>query len=183
VEALLFVADEPVTARKIAALAGLPNPAEARRLVRRLQSLYERDHTAFQVEEVAGGYQLLTRPEYHRWLARFRHGQGEPRLSGAARETLVIIAYRQPIMRADVEAVRGVQCGDILRLLLEKGLIRIVGRHPSLGRPVLYGTTRKFLQLSGLKSLADLPRAADLRQPAADLSAPPPAAEPAGPAE
>jgi segregation and condensation protein B len=79
------------------------------------------------------------------------------RLSGAALETLTIVSYRQPIMRADIEAIRGVQCGDILRQLMERGLVRIAGRHDSLGRPVLYGTTRRFLQIFGLKSLRDLP--------------------------
>jgi segregation and condensation protein B len=107
--------------------------------------------------EVAGGFQLLTRPIFYRWLARMPAPPAELRLSGAALETLTIVGYRQPIMRADVEAVRGVQCGDILRQLMERGLVRIAGRHDSLGRPVLYGTTRKFLQVFGLKSLRDLP--------------------------
>jgi segregation and condensation protein B len=158
VEAALFAADEPLTARRLAAVAGLADAAEARRLVRKLQSLYDKDGTAFQVEELAGGFQLLTRPEFHPWLLRLRRTGYELRLSPAARETLAIVAYRQPIMRADIEAVRGVQCGEILRLLMEKGLVRITGRHDSLGRPVLYGTTKRFLQVFGLKSLRDLPQ-------------------------
>jgi segregation and condensation protein B len=166
VEAVLFAAEEPLPARRIAALAGLKDSTEAKRLLRRLQSLYERDGTAFQVEEVAGGFQLLTRPEFHPWLARLRRSGHELRLSQPARETLAIVAYRQPIMRADIENIRGVQCGDVLRLLMEKGLIRIAGRHPSLGRPVLYGTTRKFLQLFGLKGLDELPLVEQLRMPA-----------------
>jgi segregation and condensation protein B len=157
VEALLLAADEPLTTRKLAQAAGLADGNEARRLVRRLHELYERDGTAFQVEEVAGGFQLLTRPEYHPWLVRLRRGGQDLRLTPPARETLAIIAYRQPITRADIEAIRGVHCGEVLRLLMEKGLIRITGRHDSLGRPVLYGTTRKFLQIFGLKSLKDLP--------------------------
>ena len=87
------------------------------------------------------------------------------RLSAAARETLAIVAYRQPIMRAEVEAIRGVQCGEVLRQLMEKGLVRIAGRHDSLGRPVLYGTTKKFLLVFGLKSLKELPQAEQLRAP------------------
>lgn len=158
VEAALLAADEPLTARKLAQAAGLADAAEARRVVQRLRGLYDADGTAFQVEEVAGGFQLLTRPEYHRWLTRLRRNTQEVRLTGPARETLAIIAYRQPIMRADIEAVRGVHCGDVLRLLMEKGLIRIAGRHDSLGRPVLYGTTKKFLQVFGLRSLKDLPQ-------------------------
>jgi segregation and condensation protein B len=158
VEAALFVADEPLSARRIAAVAGLADASEARRMVRKLQALYDKGGGAFTVEELAGGYQLLTRPEYYPWLLRLRRTGEELRLSSAARETLAIVAYRQPIIRADIEAIRGVQCGEILRLLMEKGLLRIAGRHHSLGRPVLYGTTRRFLQLFGLKSLQELPQ-------------------------
>jgi len=165
VEAALLAADEPLTPRKLAAVAGLADAAEARRLVKRLQILYDQGDSAFQVEELAGGYQLLTRPEFHPWLSSLRGKQEELKLSASARETLAIIAYRQPIMRADIEAIRGVQCGDMLRLLMEKGLIRIAGRHHSLGRPVLYGTTRKFLQVFGLQDLRDLPAQTDLAPP------------------
>jgi segregation and condensation protein B len=166
VEALLLAADEPLPARRIAQAAGLADAAEARALLRQLAQLYRREDSAFQLEEIAGGYQLLTQPQFHPWIARLRQGQEELRLSASARETLAIIAYRQPIMRADIEAIRGVQSGEVLRVLLEKGLIRIVGRHPSLGRPVLYGTTRKFLQLFGLQSLDELSRVAELQEPA-----------------
>jgi segregation and condensation protein B len=170
VEAALLAADEPLSPRKLSAAAGMADAAEARRLVQRLRELYERDGSAFQVEELAGGYQLLTRPEYHPWLARLRRGAAELRLGPAARETLAVVAYRQPIPRADVEAVRGVQCSEVLRQLMEKGLIRIAGRDDSLGRPVLYGTTRKFLQVFGLKSLRELPGAGDLRPPAREAA-------------
>jgi len=163
IEALLFTADEPLPLKRLAQAAGLADVAIARRLLRKLQSLYERDGTAFQIEELAGGFQLLTRPAYHRWLASWRRAGAEVRLTGAARETLAIVAYRQPIMRADIEAIRGVHCGETLRLLMEKGLVRIAGRDDSLGRPVLYGTTKKFLQLFGLKSLKDLPPAPPTR--------------------
>jgi segregation and condensation protein B len=165
VEAALLAADEPLTTRRLAAVAGLTDAAEARRLVRKLQSLYERGDSAFQVEEVAGGFQLLTRPEFERWLVRLRRTGHDLRLTAVARETLAIVAYRQPIVRADIEAIRGVHCGEVLRLLMEKGLIRIAGRDHSLGRPVLYGTTKKFLQVFGLKSLRDLPQAQNLRPP------------------
>ncbi len=165
VEAALFAADEPLVPRKLAQVAGLDDATAARRLVRRLQTLYEEGGSAFQVEEVAGGYQLLTRPEFHPWLARLRRAGNELRLSAPARETLAIVAYRQPIARADVESIRGVQCGEVLRQLMEKGLVRIAGRDDSLGRPVLYGTTKKFLQAFGLKALRDLPQAGELRPP------------------
>jgi segregation and condensation protein B len=171
VEAVLLVADEPLPARKLAQAAGLADAALARRLVRKLQNYYDKDGTAFQVEELAGGYQLLTRAPYHRWLNTLRRDLiktatadrlADLRITPAARETLAIIAYRQPIMRADIESIRGVHCAETLRLLMEKGLVRMAGRHDSLGRPVLYGTTRKFLQIFGLKSLKDLPQAAEI---------------------
>jgi segregation and condensation protein B len=167
VEAALVAADEPLTAKRLAAAAGLAGAAEARQLAARLRELYDADGTAFQVEEVAGGYQLLTRAEYHPWLTRLRRSSPELRLTPAARETLAIVGYRQPITRADVEGIRGVQCGDVLGQLMEKGLLRIAGRDDSLGRPVLYGTTKKFLQLYGLKSLKELPQAEGLTPPAA----------------
>ncbi|MCI0455725.1 MAG: SMC-Scp complex subunit ScpB [Gemmataceae bacterium] len=172
VEAALLAADEPLTTRRLAAAAGLADGSTARRLVKRLQELYDRDGTAFQVEELAGGFQLLTRPEYHRWLMRLRRGGQDLRLTAAARETLAIVAYRQPIMRADIESIRGVHCSEVLGLLMEKGLVRIAGRHDSLGRPVLYGTTKKFLQAFGLRSLKDLPQVEELRPPQADGSGP-----------
>jgi len=157
VEAALLAADEPLTTRKLAAIAGLTDGNQARRLVHKLHQLYEADGTAFQVEELAGGFQLFTRQEYHRWLVRLKRGSLELRLTATSRETLAIVAYRQPITRADIEAIRGVHCGDVLRVLMEKGLVRVAGRDDSLGRPVLYATTKKFLQVFGLKSLKDLP--------------------------
>ncbi len=164
-EAALIAADEPLPLRRLAAVAELADAAEARRLIKRLRELYDRDGTAFQVSEVAGGYQLQTRPEYHSWLLRLRRGNVELRLSAAARETLTIVAYRQPITRADIEGIRGVQVADVLRQLMEKGLVRIAGRDESLGRPQLFGTTKKFLQMFGLNTLKDLPLAEELAEP------------------
>jgi segregation and condensation protein B len=166
-EAALFLADEPLTARRLAAVAELADTAAARQAVGRLRALLDRDGTAFQIEERAGGYQLRTRPAFHPWLMRLRRGGDELRLTPALLETLAMVAYRQPVMRADIEAVRGVQCGELLRQLMEKGLVRIAGRHDSLGRPVLYGTTKKFLQAFGLNSLRDLPGIEDLAPPEA----------------
>ena len=114
---------------------------------------------------MAGGWQLLTRPEFHPWLARLRLASADARLTPALREALTIVAYRQPITRADLEAVRGVQSGDALRQLMERGLVRIAGRDESLGRPVLYGTTKRFLQTFGLNSLRDLPSADGVAPP------------------
>jgi segregation and condensation protein B len=166
IEAAFLAADEPLTLRRLAAAAGLIETSELRQLVQRLKALYEQDGTAFQIEELAGGFQLLTRSVYHPWLARLRRAGSEMRLSAAARETLAIVAYRQPITRADVESIRGVQSADMLHQLMEKGLVRIAGREESLGRPVLYATTKKFLQVFGLRSLRDLPQAEELVDPA-----------------
>ena len=136
---------------------------ETRAHVERLQALYDADGSAFQVEEIAGGYQLLTRPRYHPWLARLKRTGHELKLSPAALETLAVVAYKHPIMRAEVEKVRGVACGEVIRQLMEKGLLRIAGRHDSLGRPQLYGTTKKFLQAFGLNALQDLPEVESLK--------------------
>jgi segregation and condensation protein B len=158
VEAVLFLADESLPARKIAAVAGLADAAEARKMLARLKQLYDADGTAFQIEEIAGGFQLMTRPAYRPWLIRGQRAGVEVRLTSAAMETLAVVAYRQPITRADIESVRGVGCGELLTHLMEKGFIKITGRHPSLGRPVLYGTTKRFLHAFGLNSLRDLPK-------------------------
>ena len=163
-EAVLFLSEDPLPPRKIVSTLGLSSVSEARDLIQRLQELYEQEGSAFQVQEIAGGFQLLTREELHHWLVRFQSPTSELKLSQAGRETLAIIAYRQPITRAEVELIRGVQCGDVLRMLMEKNLIRISGRDDSLGRPVLYGTTKKFLQLLGLKNVRDLPRWAELQK-------------------
>lgn len=170
-EAVLLLAREPLGPRKLARIASLADGTEARTLVRRLNETYDRVGSAFRVEEVAGGYQLLTRPKFGSWLRRLYPPQIETRLSGPALETLAVVAYRQPAVRAEIESIRGVQCGEMLRLLMERDLVRIMGRSEELGRPYLYGTTRRFLELFGLRDLDELPRAEILR-----LRATPPAA-------
>jgi segregation and condensation protein B len=164
-EAALLVADEPLPARRLAEAAGLADAAEARRLIEKLRGLYDADGTAFRIEELAGGYQLLTRPAFHPWLLRLRRTGHDLRLTGAGMETLAVIAYKQPITRADIESVRGVSCHEVIRVLMEKGLVKIAGRHQSLGRPQLYGTTKKFLQTFGLNGLKDLPEVESLKRP------------------
>lgn len=164
-EAVLMIADEPLAARRLAEAAGLADAAEARHLVGRLGELLAADGSAFRIGEIAGGYQYQTQPVYHTWLARLKRTGHELRLTGAAMETLAIIAHKQPVTRADVDRIRGVASGEVVRQLMEKGLVRIAGRDDSLGRPQLYGTTRKFLQAFGLNSLQDLPEVASLRDP------------------
>ena len=163
-EAVLFLAQNPLTSRKLAQLAALADGTKARTLVRTLNRFYDAEASAFRVEEVAGGYQLLTRAKFAPWLRRFSAAADEVRLSAPALETLAVVAYRQPVLRAEIEAIRGVQCDEVLRQLIERDLVRVVGRSEELGRPLLYGTTRWFLQIFGLRHLDELPRAEILRQ-------------------
>lgn len=163
VEAVLFLADEPLNTRKISQLANLADGTEARTLIRRLNEFYDRQGTAFRAEEAAGGFQLLTRRKFSGWLRRLVRTHVEARLSTSALETLAVTAYRQPVTRAEIEGIRGVQCDEMLRQLLERNLVKIVGRSEELGRPYLYGTTKRFLRFFGLRHLDELPRAAELR--------------------
>jgi segregation and condensation protein B len=162
-EAVLFLARQPLGTRKLAQLAGLADGTEARTLVRKLNQLYDAEGCAFRVEEVAGGLQLRSRSKFAPWLRRLHAVPVEVRLSVPALETLSVVAYRQPVPRAEIEAIRGVQCGEILRQLMERDLVRIVGRSEELGRPFLYGTTKQFLQVFGLRHLDELPRSNLLR--------------------
>jgi segregation and condensation protein B len=166
-EAVLLVADGALPARKLAQLATLADAAETHALVETLNSSYAADDSAFRIERVAAGYRMLTLPKFSYWLNKLHQRQAELKLSPPALETLTIVAYRQPITRADIEAVRGVQCAEMLKFLMERGLVRIAGEDASLGRPYLYGTTRRFLEIFGLRNLEDLPAAERLRQPSA----------------
>ena len=158
VEALLFSADVPLPAAKIAQLLGTGDAGDVKRHIEQLNERYEQSGAAFRIESIARGYQILTLPAYNHWLAKLHKARAESRLSQAALETLAIVAYRQPVLRADIEAVRGVAVGDMLLRLREMSLIRIVGRAEEIGRPLLYGTTTKFLEVFGLGSLKDLPK-------------------------
>lgn len=164
-EALLFIADEPLTLKKIGSVLSLTNSNDSKRLLKELQKIYDLENSSFQVEEVAGGFQLLTKAAYHTWLARLYASNTNVQISSAMKEAMAIVAYRQPITRADIEQIRGVNSSEVLRNLLEKNIVRILGRDTTLGRPVLYGTTRKFLQIYGLKSLKDLPKATEFGSP------------------
>ena len=163
VEAALLVADEPLSLRRLSQVATLADAAEAGEIIELLNEALIRVNSPFRVERVASGYQLLTLPVFSNWLNRLHQRQAELKLSSPALETLAIVAYRQPITRADVEAIRGVQSSEMLKQLMERGLVRIGGEDDSLGRPYLYETTRKFLELFGLRNLDDLPGAESLR--------------------
>ena len=162
-EAVLYIADGALTTRRLAQYATLADTAEARTLIDRLNAAYDEVDSPFRVERVASGYRLLTRPEYAVWLNRLHHRQTELKLSPPAMEALTIIAYRQPVKRVDVEAIRGVHSAEIIKQLMERGLVRIGGEENSLGRPYLYETTKYFFELFGLRSLDDLPMAETLR--------------------
>ena len=163
-EAVLLIAEGALSTRRLAQLATLVDAAEAGRLIEALNHAYDAVDSAFRVERVATGYQLLTRPRFARWLDKLHQRQSQLKLSPPALETLTIVAYRQPVTRADVEEIRGVQCTEMLKQLMDRKLVRIAGHDDSLGRPYLYGTTRTFLELFGLRNLNDLPMAERLRQ-------------------
>jgi len=166
VEAILFSSDEPVSVERLADAAGDGvTPAQVREAVDELVAEYDATGRTFTVEDIAGGLQLFTRPAYNKYLKRLVATRRQQRFTQAALETLAIIAYKQPVMRVEVEDIRGVACGDMIRTLMEKGLVRVTGRNEGLGRALLYGTTKKFLQVFGLGSLKDLPDAKQLVEP------------------
>ncbi len=162
VEALLFASHAPLTAAELARADEALDEERVSAAIRELRLEYERDGRAFGIFEIGGGYQLLTRPEYAPLLERFDAVPTSARLSSPALETLAIIAYRQPVGRAEVEEIRGVGAEGVLRTLLERELIEVAGRAEGLGRPLLYGTTRRFLEHFGFRDLEDLPRADEL---------------------
>lgn len=187
IEAIILTVDRPVPAVRLAEALGLCPLSEAtgeaekpRRKSRARQAgddpivrieaaiadlnrQYEATGRSFRVESVAGGYRVMTLPAFAPTLAAFHRARASGRLSRAAVETLAVIAYRQPVTRAHLEAIRGVSCGEVLRSLLERRLVTIKGRAEELGRPMLYGTTKEFLDAFGLASLKDLPSASELQ--------------------
>ena len=156
IESLLFVAEDPLTIDSIKKVLDSADSNAIRNVLNELSSEYEARKGGFFLLEVAGGYQIRTRPEYRQWIRRLLRPH-PLRLSNAALETLAIVAYKQPVIRSDIEHLRGVDCGGILRMLLERKLIRVVGRKEIPGRPMIYTTTKKFLELFELKDLKDLP--------------------------
>ncbi|NOG55114.1 MAG: SMC-Scp complex subunit ScpB [Planctomycetes bacterium] len=167
-EAVLMVADKAVNAGRLVEVLGIGvddgGSSVVEQLVGHLNEQYEESGRSFRIERVAGGYRVMTIPEYAEVVSRFQQGRNASRLSQAALETLAIVAYRQPITRADVESIRGVACGEVIRNLLERRLVKITGRAEEVGRPMLYGTTRQFLETFGLSTLKDLPSDKELRQ-------------------
>ena len=162
VEATLFASQSPLTTRDLARADESLTESEVEVALAELREDYESQDRAFQVYNLGDGYQILTRPEYAPYLERFDSVPRAYGLSGAALETLAIIAYRQPISRVEIEDIRGVGSATVLRTLQEWELVRVVGRAEGLGRPLLYGTTSRLLDHFGLRDLSDLPRLEDL---------------------
>ena len=174
VEALLFAADRPVTAAQIA--RALPQGINAREVRKQLKAIGEELEDAqrgYQLREIAGGWQLLTCERFGEYVTKLRKAAAQRKLSGSALETLAVVAYKQPVNRAEVERIRGVACGDMLRNLMEKRLVKITGRSEELGNPLLYGTTQDFLDYFGLGSISELPRSSELGRKSGKKSASP----------
>jgi len=158
VEALLFASDVPLEAERIREVLDLENVAAARGLVQELIARYAAEPRGLSIGEIGGGYRMVTRPELAPWLVRLARARTRVRLSRPALETLAIIAYKQPVSRPELDAVRGVSSDAVLDNLLERRLVRVAGRKEAPGRPFLYETTREFLVAFGLRDLNDLPR-------------------------
>ena len=169
IESLLFVADEPLSIDRFKNIIGQAETKEIRQALEELGADYETRQGGFYLNQVAGGYQIRTRSEYMQWIKRLL--QPKPlRLSKAALETLAIIAYKQPVIRNDVEHIRGVDCGGVLRVLLERKFIRVLGRREIPGRPLIYATTKRFLEVFDLKNLKDLPTPKEIEEFGSALS-------------
>jgi segregation and condensation protein B len=164
-EALLLSTHHPLTAGRLAELLDLPATKPVRAAIKDLNAQYESTGRSFRIDQVAGGFQILTLPDFGEHLKKLHQKEADAKLTKAALETLAIVAYKQPILRADVEAIRGCACGETIRSLMEKHLVKIAGRAEEPGRPILYGTTKRFLELFGLNSLRDLPQPENLQPP------------------
>lgn len=169
IESLVFASDEPISLKEIQACLETVLEAKFREedLLENLATLQERyaqDHYGFELAEIADGYQFLTKPAYHNTVGTFLRQTTRKRLSRAALETLSIIAYRQPIIKSTMEKIRGVSCDYSVQKLLEKELVEIIGRDEGPGRPLLYGTSSKFMDYFGLKTLEDLPKPKEFRE-------------------
>jgi len=163
IEALLFASDHPLSFNTLMSLVGNIDAARLQSVIAALRRRYDQNGHSFQIIEIAGGYQMCTRPRYARWIKELYRDRNSVRLSKPALETLAVIAYRQPVVRTDVEAIRGVNIEGVLKTLLQRNLITIRGRKKAPGRPLLYGTTDEFLRYFGLNRISDLPTREELK--------------------
>lgn len=165
VESVLFASDEPLSSVRLSGIVETDSK-QVKICIDNLNEKYKTNSNAFRIEKIAGGFQMMTLSPFNHWLKKLLRIRSDDKLSPAALETLAIIAYKQPVIRADIETVRGVAAGEMVRSLMYKGLVKIVGRAEVLGRPMLYGTTKKFLEVFGLNTLKDLPKIEELKKPA-----------------
>jgi segregation and condensation protein B len=163
IEALIFASPEPMTVKALTKVLATEPVEQIVAAIETLKADYERPR-GLQFVEVAGGYQIVTRPELHEWVRRLFHEQSTQKLSVPALETLAVIAYKQPITAPEITDIRGVNAAGVVSTLIERRLIRIVGRKQVVGRPFLYGTTREFLDRFGLNDLSDLPKVEDMAE-------------------
>lgn len=157
IENLLFITDRPLKPGRIAEVVETVNAKRVLEIIQELAKEYEETGRSIRILEIGGGYQMCTKPEYGRWVRRLYNEKMTTRLSNAALETLAIIAYKQPVTRAEMEMIRGVDVAAPLERLLERGLVRVLGKRDTIGRPMVYGTTDEFLRLFGLNKLSELP--------------------------
>lgn len=165
VEAALLTTDRPMTAGKLGEVLGGVDVKAIQDAADSLNQVYKDTGRSFRIEKVAGGLQVLTLPKYADVLNELHKSRAQTHLSPAAMETLAIVAYQQPVMRAQIESIRGVACGEVLRSLMDRHLVKIVGRAEEIGRPMLYGTTKGFLEVFGLSGIKDLPKVEKSRVP------------------
>ena len=158
VEAMLFASPTPLPARKMSQVIGDTDVRSVKQAISDLTKEYDDEGRSFQIQEIADGFQIRTRAHYAEWVQALKREREDGRMSGAALETLAIVVYKQPVTRADIAGIRGVESDEVIRNLARQGLIKAVGRKEEPGRPLLYGTTQLFLEKFGISSLNDLPK-------------------------
>lgn len=158
IEALLFASERPLGLAEIEEVLDETNADSIKELIAKLNQEYQATGRSFKISEVAGGFQLATEPEYSPWLKKLYKSRLREKLTRPSLETMAIVAYRQPVTKPDIEGIRGVNVDGVVSTLLDRGLIKILGRKETVGRPLIYGTTRQFLEHFGLGSLNDLPK-------------------------
>ncbi len=164
VEVLLFAAPEPLTQKKLNQILENEEIIDLKSAVAKLNGLYEKQNKGISIEKIAGGYQILSHPEFHVYIQKLFNKSRKIRLSRPSLEALSVIAYRQPVSKAEIESIRGVECGSVISTLMERELITVKGRGSTAGRPLLFGTTRLFLESFGLEHHNDLPKLKELKE-------------------
>lgn len=164
VEALIFANDVPIPDNKISSILEEVTPAQVRKMVEELNSEYSQSSRSFFITRVAGGFQFNTRKDLAQWIKKLYRGKAKPRLSQAGLETLAIVSFKQPVSRVEIDAIRGVHSGGVLKNLLERNLVAIAGRAEGAGKPLLYGTTKEFLRYLGINEISELPKPKEIEE-------------------